>query len=417
MFERWSILFTYLRPWHGLKYLVAIALSVPIVVDNSAGSPPVSWYDFQSFMSSIDNCLRLIFVVLLALLARHLGAADGPTNALGNLGQIRSLAIVLAVLGLLTPTVSVGGIPIAFLVGWLLIEVWLLPKALASPDRPLIGLVQTAAAQAAVMDLLRRTLTGRVRATLERDLTKKLVDGAEGTQDEAIARTVTLGLDRNFRSRALSTYGGRTPWQRGREFATAGLVIGLPWTVLDVAAALRTVTGGGPFRLLDAAATALVLLRFGLAGLTLGVAYPLVRGATGLAKGFVLFVTLAAPGLCITVLPDPHADGAWLAAFVQAAQWLSFGIVLGLFGDWQMLRQAGLGWRHLRELHRLTAVTAGVSTALVATLTAGTTAIGTGAANLFVERVLTPPPSPAAPPPSPTAPATPGASAATTPVK
>jgi len=150
--------------------------------------------------------------------------------------------------------------------------------------------------------------------------------------------------------------------------------------VLDIAAVFGTLTGGGPFRLVDAAAGALVILRFAIAGLVMGGAYPLIRGATGLGKGLNLFVTLAGPALCVTLLPAPRADDALAGALLQLAQWLSFGLVIGLAADWLLtLRRHGYGLRHLRELHRMNALTASASTLLVAVLTATATAVGTGA--------------------------------------
>jgi hypothetical protein len=176
------------------------------------------------------------------------------------------------------------------------------------------------------------------------------------------------------------------------------LVVGLPWTVLDVAAVVSTLAGGGPYRLVDAANGVLVIARFAIAGLMLGGAYPLVRGTTGLGKGFSLFVAMTGPSLCITLLPDPRAHDALASALLQLAQWLSFGLILGLTADWLTLRRHGYGFRRLRELHRMNTLTASASTLVLAVLTAtptavGTSAVGTSAAGIFVDRMLTPPPA------------------------
>jgi hypothetical protein len=102
---------------------------------------------------------------------------------------------------------------------------------------------------------------------------------------------------------------------------------------------------------------------------------------------------MTGPALVITLLPTPNNREALAVAGLQALQWLTFGVVLGLVADLQTLRRFGFGWSHLRELHHMTALTVSVSSLLVAVITAAATAAGTGAASVFVERVLPPPPA------------------------
>jgi hypothetical protein len=118
----------------------------------------------------------------------------------------------------------------------------------------------------------------------------------------------------------------------------------------------------------------------------------MVRGRTGLAKGLTLFVTLAIPGLCVTLLPNPHAPGVVSAALLQLTQWLSFGLILGFASDLRQLRMAGLGWRSLSDVHNLTALTASLSSVVLAVATAAAAAVGTGAAGIMIDRLLPPPP-------------------------
>lgn len=125
----------------------------------------------------------------------------------------------------------------------------------------------------------------------------------------------------------------------------------------------------------------------------LGFAYPSIRGRTGLTKGLAIFVTMAASGLCLTLLPDPQASGAFTAAVLQTAQWLAFGLIIGLTADLRHLRMAGLGWRNLGDLHNLTALAASASTLALAVTTATVTALGTSAVGIAIERML---PAPAA---------------------
>ena len=57
---------------------------MPFVLYGTFDTPRVSWYEFLSLASSVDNCLQLIFVVLLVLLIRHLAMTDSPAKARGT---------------------------------------------------------------------------------------------------------------------------------------------------------------------------------------------------------------------------------------------------------------------------------------------------------------------------------------------
>lgn len=395
----WDRMRPKLRRWRGLRVVVALLLSLPFVVYGGEWGPRISWYDFSTFASSIDNALPLIGLALLVLLLRHLGTpASGAVR--GSLALLRTTTVLIAVVGLLTPTVTVAGLPIAFLVGWLLFEVWLLPRRAGGTERPVVGEQAQGATADAVTAVVGDVVVIRAQAALEKELRQQLAEDkpTEQEQDRRLSRVTDLTMRRGSTTRAqrreaLSSYGGHSAWRRACEFAVIGFVVGLPWTVLDIAAVLNTLTAGGPFRLVDAAAGMLVILRFAIAGLVMGGAYPLIRGATGLGKGLSLFVALAGPALCVTLLPDPRADNALAGALLQLAQWLSFGLVIGLTADWLTLRRHGYGPRHLRELHRMNTLTASASTLLLAVLTAAATAVGSSAAGVFVDRVLTPPPT------------------------
>jgi hypothetical protein len=394
----WQRLRPLLRRWRGLRWLVALALAVPLARFNSFGLP-IDWYTFTSLLSSVENCLRLITLGLLVVVLRQLTLTGPSGRTEGSLWEIRTIVLLLALLGLLTSTAVVSALPVSFLVGWSLIELWLLRAPDDRGDRVTASPAARQQNADAVLQVAANAARTRANSSLETGLRKELAAGSGTAQEQAerIKRVTELAVaDRRIdlsSDSAFSGYGGEAPWQRARTLALAGFVAGLPWVLFDVRSVLETAAeANSPYHLLDAAAGALVLLRFAIAGLVLGAIYPLVRGRTGLTKGLALFVALSGPSLCLTLLPDPGAEGAASAALLQITQWLAFGLILGLAADLRELWRAGLGWRSLRDLHNLTALTASLSSVAAAVVIATVTAVGTGAAGIVVDRVLTPPP-------------------------
>ncbi|ATO82911.1 hypothetical protein ACWT_3496 [Actinoplanes sp. SE50] len=395
----WLGLHARLRPWRSLRLLAAVALSVPVVVYGDEG-PRFSFYDTLSLSVSIAGTLRAVAVLLLVLLMWHFGRAvpDGGT-AVGTRGQLRAVAALLAVTGLLSPTATTAGLPLAFAFGLLAIHRWLLPPRPVPDLSPPVGPDQEFVARAEVGELTRTAVRARVTESLVRDLRRAVADGhPDAAVQDARAERVADLAGAPCRSAtvvwsALSSYRGLTPWRLALTLGLLATLVGLPWSLIDLSTVLATLSSGGPFRLVDAAGGILVVARFTIAGLVLGIAYPMVRGRTGLGKGLSLFVTMTVPALIITLLPDPTRASALAAAGLQTLQWLAFGLVMGLATDLLTLRRFGYGWAHLRELHRMNVLTASVSTMLVSVVTATVTAVGTGAAAVFVQRVLPPPPA------------------------
>lgn len=380
----------------GAGWLIAVLLSVPFSFYGDEGRR-IAWYHFSLLAGSIDACIPLLSVAVLILAAHRIGRTEpGASVSTGSSVTLRLLAVLIAILGLLTPTATAAGIPVAFIVGWLLIEFWLMPRGrvaaaagVATGDQPRQDAVE------AVFTQTRHAVRARASAELERGLRKDLTaDGVSpDVRQERLERVTSLAMQRRATrsgvTAAFSSYAGDSPWQRAKTFGVIGLIAGLPWMLVDIGALL---TGHGTFLFVDSASGILVLLRFALAGVVVGLAYPAVRGRTGLAKGLSLFVTLAIPGLCVILLPNPHAPGVIPAALLQLTQWLSFGLVLGFASDLRQLRMAGLSWRSLSDVHNLTALTASLSSVVLAVATAAAAAIGTGAAGIMLDRLLPPPP-------------------------
>jgi hypothetical protein len=384
----------------GVGGLIAVLLSVPWSVHATSGWP-VDWTDFGTLMLGIDACLPLFALALLVVVARLLGSPDADSGySRGDHRSLRALGVAAAVAGLLTPTATAAGLPVSFLVGWLLLDVWLLPRAALPGGRVAVGDGPRQAAGRAVTDQAIAAAELRATAALERGLRKDLAaEGLSVAEREArLVKIRTLAPRIHPVSDAFATFAGETPWHRARAFGLIGLLAGLPWLLLDVGALFRDTDGA--FRVVDAAAGALLLARFAVAGFVAGLTFPMIRGRTGLTKGLALFGALVVPALCATLLPDPAAGGVASAALLQTAQWLTFGLVIGLAADLRQLRASGLGWRSLSDVHNLTALTASFSSVVLAAVAATVTAIGTGAAGVVVER-LVPPPAAATPAPAP----------------
>src|SRR5262249_39248264 len=116
-----------LQSGRGFRWLIAVVLSVPFVYYGQS-SPRINWFDFSMLADAVDGCLALAAVALLLLVARNLGRArPGRSSARSTSREVRSVAVLIAIVGLLTPTATVAAIPMAFMIGWALIELLLLP--------------------------------------------------------------------------------------------------------------------------------------------------------------------------------------------------------------------------------------------------------------------------------------------------
>jgi hypothetical protein len=80
-----------------------------------------------------------------------------------------------------------------------------------------------------------------------------------------------------------------------------------------------------------------------------------------------LLLTLAGPVLVGTLISAGFTTVQWSRTILWMLQLFVACMVLGvLAGDYQVLRRAGLGWRHLFDVHRLGSVAAWLSSLVVA---------------------------------------------------
>jgi hypothetical protein len=184
---------------------------------------------------------------------------------------------------------------------------------------------------------------------------------------------------------ALRSGPADSAWERGKIFARYGLLFALPWTTLFIRNLSERPAPREQIELLSLLTSAVITLsQWPLYGLFLGYFYPSVRGANGIQKGFYFFLFVFVPVLAANAVTNPLAGAAWATFSLWALQLFIQCMLLGfLTGDYETLRRAGLGWRHLIDVHNLGSLAAWSSSVLVAIGAAVTTLLTSGAASLI----------------------------------
>lgn len=190
------------------------------------------------------------------------------------------------------------------------------------------------------------------------------------------------GAERADDSREALASGPRiSPWERAKTGASYGFLFSIPWAMLFI----RNFVNGDMPRdyaslISIVSSAALTLSQWPLFGLFFGYFYPHIRGSDGIRKGLSFFVFIFVPYATATAIVNPTASGAWSAFVVWSLQLFIQSMLLGLIaGDYETLRRAGLGWRHLIDVHNLGALTAWGSSVLVAIGAAVTTLLTSNA--------------------------------------
>jgi hypothetical protein len=123
-------------------------------------------------------------------------------------------------------------------------------------------------------------------------------------------------------------------------------------------------------------ATAVALAKWSFIGLVFGYFYPALGGRDGLSKGLRFFAALVGPLAVQQALSSPQPGPEWKGFVLMVAQLLIHTLLLGLIAnDYAVIRRYGYGWRNLLEVHNMGALTAYVSTLVVAIGTAVTTLV------------------------------------------
>ncbi|WP_143670100.1 hypothetical protein [Streptomyces sp. Ag109_G2-15] len=386
---------------------VAVALSVPwhLLGDSYPG-----WDQVTTLAQEADGLLACFLAGAAVLTLRRLGRSPVVTE--DGLRGLRSLGVAATLIVLSGSYSFYRGLSVWSLLAALLGALFLLPRDQVAPAAAVLS--QNSAEQRG--SLARTVMAGAARRQLSatgRALREKTAEdgGSLVTQQLAVRRLelaaardregTPTGSATTTRQRALGGFTSRRPWQRGLWGARWGLLIGLPWTALDLAGTAH-LPPHEFYPLLSAAGALLpATLRWAGLGLLFGYFFPLVAGESGLAKALRLAAAAAAPTVLDAVLV-PHHGSVWPGGTLSVVQLLAFCLSLGLLADSDTLARHRYHWARLADVHNLGSLAAWFS-AVAAALATGVAALLLAGLQPFVTNLVQPPQTPQGNPPASTA--------------
>jgi hypothetical protein len=336
---------------------------------------PMPGYDLwweaavNSVASDLAPALRLLAAWFLIRVLRDL-SNTGQWDVLEE-GE-RDAGTILALMFLFMPSHQWLYITVSILLGWLVLRYWIfVPRTIPSESNSDIP--------ATIRDVIRLNEAEVALRAMKKEMRGKLakgevpfhdyerhVRGMEAFVDELRAR-MQPGND-NAPAAVLSSGQPAPPWTRAMIGAKYGLLFALPWIVLYLYNFHGRYAPDRGSEWIGSIGTAVqVMGQWPLLGLFFGYFYPHLRGETGLAKGLYLFMAVVSPSLAATALAMATSNAAWMSFSFWALQLFIHCMLLGLLaGDYETLRKAGLGWRHVVDVHNLGALAAWGSSLLLA---------------------------------------------------
>lgn len=177
----------------------------------------------------------------------------------------------------------------------------------------------------------------------------------------------------------LASSAARTPRHNALETAVLGLVFALPVVIID----LRSWESVYPIvSLSELGMLALHILRWVIYAAFYGYFYPRLIGHVPVAKSTFFLLAVLLPELTLIPLSAPYSTRDTLTVLLlRTGEIVVFCYGLGLSWEIRLARLAGLPWSGLRDLRRLSTVTAPAATVIVAMATTVATALA-GAATV-----------------------------------
>ncbi|MEV7888094.1 hypothetical protein ACWD3I_29955 [Streptomyces sp. NPDC002817] len=202
---------------------------------------------------------------------------------------------------------------------------------------------------------------------------------------------------------ALASSAARTPRQNALETGILGLVFATPVIVID----LRSWESVFPaVSLTELTMLALHILRWAVYAAFYGYFYPRLPGQVPVAKSTFFLLAVLLPELTLIPLSAPYSTRETLTVLLlRTGEIIVFCYGLGLSWEIRLARLAGLPWSGLRDLRRLSTITAPAATVIVAMATTVATALAGAATVAMLQSGPANPEAPAVPQsPSPASP-------------
>jgi len=375
----------------ALAILIGIVAAWPGVP--SSGAPSRTWFDVLSFGVRVDGLS--LAVVVIPVVAAVLSGADGDRWTAPNLPNVRALAwavVFIAVTSALSFTAPLTPWCAALGAG---VAIFLLPAADLQVATDLLKM-DAAEHRRLVTHEIKIGNAQRIVNDSRKGLRTKVADGSMPYTEaqrklRPIERDAKLGtplaVRTESRRHAFGIVASMTPGEAGLCGARWGLLFGLPWMVLSVTAALY-VTRAPDYPALQTLAAALpLILQWPVWGFVTYYFFPILRGATGLNKSLWLMTGVFLVSTLNTVLSGQQ-NLQWATSAVSAAQFYSFGVLLGLRADLEPRKRYGRTRSELPDVHNLGTAAGVASTIAVATVTAAAAAILAGGIQPFVQQLI-----------------------------
>ncbi|HEX8170485.1 MAG TPA: hypothetical protein VF824_08095 [Thermoanaerobaculia bacterium] len=372
------------RRGRGLALALVAVAAIAVLLTHDATS--VS-RDSLYFVDSADKLLWLVVAGALIVPLERLSAATRRAPA-----AARAARIVLALTFFFSEARGVFGI-VEVLAAYALLRWWsFVPRTAASHELPAHGVREAvrnriAANEAeAMLDAARKEMRNKIA---DASVTYSEYEKHIGAIEDAVERKRAYVAAQRTQSGVFVAGPALPPWERGVRAAAYATLLAVPWFLLFVAA--QRVPGVAVQWLSVVGVFITAAVQWPLSGFFFGYFYPSLRGANGLQKGLVWFATLIVPSLVAAFLFRAEGDGPNRVYMLWFPQQFIQCLTLGLLGDYETLKEAGLRWRHLRDVHNLGVLTACASSVVVAIGVALSTAAANGmmaAAGKLVKSLL-----------------------------
>lgn len=378
------------KEWSANKRMLLVVAVLAVALSTRYWAWPMNYWPLWWLAWELKD---LFFLVLVWFLASFLRRASAENDWLKLPELTREAGILLALFLFYSSTTRWNYIPVSFIVGFLMLKFWLLPRA--QFDQSMFASIKSN-----LNRLIERVIAfndaERALNTLKKELLSKVGKGdidpteyadrlrAQGEMLEA--RRQELIVDERFaKDHVLALGTGTTAWENGRRTAFYSLLFSIPWTVLYLRDLVRAAIPSDSYLLLDLVTNVVYFFLAWMSyGFIFGYFYPQIRGNNGVQKALAMFVTIVVPELVWTALARPVDNANWVSFGFWTLQIFVHTMLLGMIvGDLLTMRSYGFKWRHLLDFYRLTSLSAWTSSVILAIAAAASTLITSEATHIL----------------------------------